>query len=103
MPIQRDITVDRYVLDILMPDLIGHDRSPSAFVVFLYLWRHSAGVGHPEIRASLREIAEGTGLSKRGVQEALSVLSRRRLIAVSRKGITDVPVYTVKRAWQRGA
>jgi DNA-binding GntR family transcriptional regulator len=53
------------------------------------------------VRASLRDIAEGTGLSKRGIQEALSILSRRQLVGISRQSITDVPVYTVKRPWAR--
>jgi DNA-binding GntR family transcriptional regulator len=49
---------------------------------------------------SLRAIAEGTGLSKRGVQEALTVLSRRQLVGIARQTITDVPLYTVKRPWR---
>ena len=52
-------------------------------------------------RPSLRDVAEGTGLSKRGVQEALSILARRRLVGIARQSITDVPVYTVKRPWRR--
>ena len=95
------VAVDRYVFDTLMHDLIGHDRAPSAFVVYLHLWRHSLAAGSHTIRTSLREIAEGTGLSKRGVQEALSVLSKRQLIGIARRSVTDVPVYSVKRPWRR--
>ena len=95
------VTVDAYVLDTLMHDLIGHDRSASAFVVYLHLWRQSLGKDLPVVQTSLRDIAEGTGLSKRGVQEALGILSRRKLIGISRQTITDVPVYTVKRPWRR--
>ena len=73
----------------------------SAFVVYLHLWRHSLGVDEPTIQTSLRDIAEGTGLSKRGVQEALSILARRQLVGIARQSITDVPVYTVKRPWRR--
>jgi DNA-binding GntR family transcriptional regulator len=51
-------------------------------------------------QTSLRAIAEGTGLSKRGVQQALRVLSGRRLVSIARQSITDVPVYTVKRPWR---
>ena len=32
------VPVDDYVLDTLMRDLVGHDRRPSAFLVYLYLW-----------------------------------------------------------------
>ena len=33
------LSLDQYVVDVLMPDLVGHDRSQSAFIVYLYLWR----------------------------------------------------------------
>jgi hypothetical protein len=49
----------------------------------------------------LRDIAEGTGVSKRGLQDALSILSRRQLVGIARTSITDIPVYTVKRPWRR--
>ncbi|HJQ18932.1 MAG TPA: helix-turn-helix domain-containing protein [Gemmatimonadaceae bacterium] len=95
------VTVDSYVIDTLMHDLIGHDRSASAFVVYLHLWRNSVAVGEATVRTSLRDIAEGTGLSKRGVQEALSILARRQLVGIARKSITDVPIYTLRRPWRR--
>jgi hypothetical protein len=98
---QDVVEVDAYVFDTLMHDLIGHDRAASAFIVYLHLWRTSLGVGAPTVQTSLRDIAEGTGLSKRGIQEALSILSRRQLIGISRQSITDIPVYTVKRPWRR--
>ena len=97
----EQVAVDRYVVDTLMRDLIGHDRAPSAFVVYLLLWRHSLAAGAPSVQMSLRDIAEGSGLSKRGVQEALTILSRRQLVGISRQSITDVPVYTVNRPWKR--
>ena len=31
------IALDGYVLDVLMRDLVGHDKKPSAFIVYLYL------------------------------------------------------------------
>ena len=95
------ITFDAYVIDTLMQDLIGHDRAASAFVVYLHLWRESLGRELVSVQTSLRTIAEGTGLSKRGVQDALSVLSRRKLIGIARQSITDVPIYTVRRPWRR--
>lgn len=95
------VTLDAYVIDTLMHDLIGHDRAASAFVVYLYLWRESLGRDAVTVQTSLRMIAEGTGLSKRGVQDALSVLARRRLLGIARQSITDIPVYTVRRPWRR--
>lgn len=35
------VLVDAYIVETLMPDLVGHDRQPSAFLVYLYLWRHT--------------------------------------------------------------
>ena len=95
------VAVDAYVFDTLMHDLIGHDRAAAAFVVYLHLWRRSLGAGEPSVQTSLRDIAEGTGFSRRGVQEALSILARRQLIGIARRSVTDVPVYTVKRPWRR--
>lgn len=97
------IEIDRYVFDTLMPDLIGHDRAPSAFVVYMHLWCASLGVGAPTVRTSLRDIADASGLSKRGVQEALTILAKRKLVGIIRKSITDVPTYTVKRPWLRAS
>lgn len=95
------IAVDPYVVDTLMADLIGHDRQPSAFCVYLLLWRYTHGVGQPSVQLSLFDLATGTGLSKRAVQEALRWLSKRRLLSLQREGITAIPVYTVKRPWAR--
>jgi hypothetical protein len=51
----------------------------------------------------LREISEASGLSKRGAQEALAILSRRKLVGIARSSITDIPTYTVKRPWLRAS
>ena len=95
------IPLDSYIIDSLMPDLAGHDRQPSAFLVYLVLWRLSEGAGRASAQVALRDIAEATGLSKRGVQSALAWLNKRKLIAVARASITAVPVYTVMRPWRR--
>jgi DNA-binding GntR family transcriptional regulator len=95
------IELDPYVLDTLMPDLVGHDRQPSAFLVYVLLWRLTHGAGAAAVRIALRDIATGTGLSKRAVQEALARLARRRLIEAARDGITAVAVYTVLQPWKR--
>ena len=95
------VKVDAYVLDTLMADLVGHDRQPSAFLVFLFLWRHTIGTDTVSTQASLIDIATGTGLSKRAVQAALNWLAKRKLISVSRAGVTAIPEYAVKRPWQR--
>ncbi|HET7234196.1 MAG TPA: helix-turn-helix domain-containing protein [Longimicrobium sp.] len=94
------IVLDDYVLETLMPDLVGHDHHPSAFLLYLALWRLTEG-GAREAVASLRQLAEETGLSRRAVQDAVARLSARRLVDVQRAGITDVPAYRVLRPWAR--
>jgi len=96
------VPLDAYVLDVLMPDLVGHDRRPSAFLVYLYLWRRTRG-GRDDVPVALREIAEGTGLAKRSVQTALARLTRRRLITARRDSRTAVSEYAVLRPWVRRA
>ena len=95
------LSVDHYVVRTLMPDLVGHDRQASAFVVYMFLWERSAGGRQRNVPLSLRVIAEGTGLSKRAVQTALAALLRRRLVTARRDGPTAVPEYTIHRPWIR--
>ena len=92
---------DPYVLETLLPDLVGHDRQPSAFLVYLRLWRLTHGAGLPTVQVPLRDLAADTGLSKRAVQDALARLVRRRLLEAARDGITAVAVYTVLQPWRR--
>lgn len=84
-----------------MVDLVGHDRQPSAYLVYLYLWRVTHGMRQAAAQVALQDIAEGTGLSKRSVQSAIAWLAKRTLIDIARAGITAVPVYTVNRPWKR--
>ena|SRR2546423_2988506 len=99
--IMPTVEVDAYIIDTLLPDLVGHDRQPSAFLVFLFLWRLSHSSDRMKAQVSLLDIATGTGLSKRAVQEALRRLAKRKLISIQRESITAIPVYTVRRPWIR--
>lgn len=93
------LELDRYVVDVLLPDLVGHDRRPAAFLVYLYLTAASADTGGRTTR-SLQTIADGSGLSKRAVQDALRRLVRRRLIGAKRSRPTAPTVWTVNRPWR---
>ncbi len=97
----QPLLLDPYIVDTLMPDLVGHDRQPSAFLVYLFLWRQTHGAGAQTAQVALTDIAEATGLSKRAVQDALGRLSKRKLITVARDSITAIPVYTALRPWKR--
>lgn len=94
---------DPYVLDTLMPDLVGHDRQPAAFLVYLYLAHRVTRARARSIAVSLQAIAFDTGLSKSAVQRGLRALARRRLLRVEKASRTAVPCYTVLRPWGRRA
>jgi hypothetical protein len=92
---------DAYVLDTLMPDLVGHDRQPSAFLVYLHLAHRAARGRTRNVAVSLQTLAFDTGLSKSAVQRGLRTLTRRRLLRVDKAARTAVPVSTVLRPWVR--
>src|SRR5262245_6090705 len=86
------LPLDAHVIDALLPDLVGHDRQPSAFLVWLSLWRRSLGAGRPSVQISLLDVAAATGLSKRAVQDAIGRLARRKLLSIERASMTAVPI-----------
>ena len=90
--------LDRYVLDTLMADLVGHDHQPSAFLAYLAIV-----ATHAEGRASLShaQLAERTGQSRRTIQNAVETLKRRGLILVSRQGLTEAATYVPLTPWRR--
>ena len=92
---------DPYVFETLMPDLVGHDKSPTAFVVYVFLWTRTFGAGAKSVRASHQSIANDTGLSKSGVQAALRHLNRRKLVRSIRESQTSTPEHFVLRPWRR--
>src|SRR5438093_7199431 len=95
----RYFRLDKYVVEVLLRDLVGHDHSPAAFVVYLFLWRRTAGKPSKRVRLSHREISQETGLSKSAVQQALRNLHRRSLVRSSRRHETDTPEHQVERPW----
>lgn len=95
------IPLDRYVAEVLMQDLVGHDRAPAALLVYLYLWARAGGRLTTQVTASLHDIADGTGLSKRTVQTAVARLKRRRLVKTTQAHATATPVYAIQAPWRR--
>jgi DNA-binding MarR family transcriptional regulator len=98
-----EITVDAYLLDSLLPDLVGHDRSLSSYVIYLYLYRHASLQANWSVRLSHQSIATATGLSRSAVQGALAHLQKRQLIATTRAHPTAVPLHRVLRPWIRNS
>jgi CRP-like cAMP-binding protein len=96
-----EMTFDAYLIDCLLPDLVGHDRSPAAYVIYLYLYRHASAKPDWSVRMSHQSIATATCLSRSTVQNALAHLQNRQLIASSRVHPTAVPTHKVLRPWLR--
>ena len=96
-----EITLDPYLLDCLLPDLVGHDGRLASFVIYLYLYRRASEQANWSIHISHQSIATATGLSRSAVQSALAHLQKRRLIATWRAHPTAVPRHRVLRPWLR--
>ncbi len=88
-------------METLLLDLVGHDRAPSAFLVYLYLFTRTHGAKTKSIRVSHQGIAGDTGLSKSAVQAALRHLNRRRFVRSVRESQTATPEHFVLRPWAR--
>lgn len=93
--------LDEYVLDVLMRDLVGHDKSPSAFLVYLHIWSQTEGRGIESAPLSHQRMAEMTGLSKSAVQSGVRNLTRRKLIRATKPTVTSTPEYRVLKPWRR--
>lgn len=83
-----------------MRDLVGHDKSPSAYIVYLFLWSKTSGMRTRGIRISHQGIADGTGISKSAVQAAVRHLHRRKLIRSERATPTSTPEHFVLKPWR---
>ena len=97
---KQTIPTDDYVLDVLMRDIVGHDRQPAAYLVYLYLYGQAARARWKPVPSSLRMLAEATGLSKSAVQTALELLRRRELIETMSEHSTATPRHRVLRHWR---
>jgi hypothetical protein len=92
--------LDPYVIDVLMRDLVGHDRRPASFLVYLLLSAEQARRSGP-VEISYEELAENVGISKSSAQAGVSWLKRRKLLSAKKKTATSIPEYTVLTPWKR--
>jgi CRP-like cAMP-binding protein len=97
----RTVTIDRYLVDTLLRDLVGHDRRPSSFLVYLYLATRVPEGRTRQVVASHADLANATGLSKSAVQSAVRNLRRRRMVRMERATPTATPTYEVLTPWRR--
>jgi hypothetical protein len=89
-------------VEVLLRDLVGHDRKPVSFLVYLWFTaeqQHRNGV----VQASYQEVAESIGVSKSSVQGAVRWLVRRKLLAASKENATATPRYRVLTPWRDSA
>jgi hypothetical protein len=94
------ITLDSYVVRTLLRDLVGHDRRPAAFLVYLWLAAEAQRCDGA-VAVSYASLAEETGLSRSAVQAAVGWLVRRKLVAAEHASATAVPVYRALQPWRR--
>jgi hypothetical protein len=92
--------VDDYVTDVLMRDLVGHDKRPVSFLVYLWLFAEQQKQ-NAAVAISYQQLAESIGVSKSAAQSAVSWLVQRKLLKVSKASVTATPSYTVQRPWKR--
>jgi hypothetical protein len=96
------LNLDDYVVDVLMRDLVGHDRRPASFFVYLWLAAEQSRRRGP-IQVSYQELSESVGISKSSAQAAVSWLIRRKLLAASKEKATTIPRYAVCSPWKATA
>ena len=92
-------SLDDYVIDVLMRDLVGHDRRPVSFLVYLWL-AFEQRRRNAVVQVSYQELAENVGVSKSSAQAAVSWLVRRKLLVASKENATATPRYTVLAPWR---
>jgi hypothetical protein len=91
--------IDDYVIDVLMRDLVGHDRKPVSFLVYLWMANEQARRSRP-VQVSYQELAESIGVSKSSAQGAVRWLAKRKLLDVSKQTVTATPSYSVCAPWR---
>ena len=92
--------LDPYVTDVLMRDLVGHDRRPVAFLVYVWLTAEQERRA-TSVQISYQEMAESIGVSKSSAQSSVAWLVQRKLLASAKTTVTGTPTYTVLTPWKR--
>jgi hypothetical protein len=92
--------IDDYVTDVLMRDLVGHDKRPVSFFVYLWLASEQARTG-TAVQISYQDLAESIGVSKSAAQSAVAWLVRRKLLLMSKATVTATPQYKVQTPWKK--
>jgi hypothetical protein len=91
--------IDDYVFDTLLRDLVGHDRRPVSFLVYVWLAAAHGRTGK-DVQVSFQEMAESVGVSKSSAQAAVRWLVGRKLLEATKANATAVPRYKVMTPWK---
>jgi hypothetical protein len=91
--------LDPYITDILLRDLVGHDRRPASFLVYIWLTAEQQRRAAP-VSISYQDLAESIGISKSSAQSAVGWLTRRKLLAVTKTTVTATPAYKALTPWR---
>jgi len=92
--------IDDYVVDVLMRDLVGHDRQPTSFLIYLWFTLEASRSRRERIQVSYQTLADLVGVSKSAAQAGVRWLVRRKLIEVRKSSATAVPGYRILRPWR---
>jgi len=96
------VKLDQYVLDSLMRDLVGHDRRPVSYLVYLWLAAEQQRQKKP-VSISYYDLAESVGVSKSSAQSAVAWLIHRKFVSSTKTTVTATPNYTVQTPWKSGS
>lgn len=96
------LSFEEYVVEVLMRDLVGHDRKPVCFLVYLWLAAEEQKRGR-SVQISYQDLAESVGVSKSSAQSAVAWLARRKLLEMTKETATATPTYKALTPWKRDA
>ena len=91
--------IDDYIPGVLLRDLVGHDRRPVSFLVYLWLEVEQSRRG-AAVKISYQELSESIGVSKSAAQSAIGWLVTRKLLTAKRETATSTPEYVVHHPWR---
>ncbi len=95
----KTIAIEVFVIATLMRELVQDRHSPSAFLVYLFLYGNAREAGHWTVSASHQFIADKTGLSKSSVQGAIRLLRKHHFLRSKKESKTATPDHEVLRPW----
>ena len=94
--------LDPYITDVLMRDLVGHDRRPASFLVYIWFTAEQQRRASA-VAISYQDLAESIGISKSSAQSAVAWLIRRKLLAATKATVTATPEYKALTPWRSRA